>query len=73
MRYVKDSPRMMVKFVRESDNEIILQVPITAMEVHDYLKTDFIQSVMRNTFGESRLEEIGNVIVVIDQRYMLTK
>ncbi len=69
-RYQKDnSQRLMAKFVRESTNDIILQVPITLMEVHDYLKTDFIQSVMRNTFGEDRLESIGDVIVIIDQRY----
>lgn len=72
VRYVKETPRLMVKFVQESTNDIILQVPITAMEVHDYFKTDYIHSILRNTFGEDRLTEIGNVIVVIDQRYLLS-
>jgi predicted GIY-YIG superfamily endonuclease len=71
-RYIKDSPRIIVKFVREATNDIILEVPITAMEVHDYLKTDYIHSVIKNTFGQDRIEEIGNVIVVIDQRYVLS-
>ena len=71
-RYVKNSPRMMAKFVRESNNDIILEVPITAMEVHDYLKSDYIHSVMCNTFGAERIEEIGDIIVVIDQKYIIT-
>lgn len=71
VRYVKETPRLLVKFVQESTNNIILQVPITAMEVHDFFKTDYIHSVMKNTFGEDRLKEIGSVVVVIDQRYLL--
>lgn len=71
-RYKKESTRLFVKFVRESDNHIILQVPITAMEVHDYFKTDYIHSILKNTFGEDRLEEIGIVRVVIDQRYLFS-
>jgi len=71
MRYAKDTPRIMVKFVKESTNDIILEVPITAMEIHDYLKTDYIYSVMKNTFGEKRLKEIGTVIVLIDQKYTI--
>jgi hypothetical protein len=69
MRYIKDNTRLSVKFVRESDNEIILTIPITPMEIHEYMKTDYVQSVMRNTFGQERLESIGDIIVVIDQRY----
>lgn len=71
MRYVKENNRLSVKFVRESTNDIILTVPITPMEVIDYLKTDYIQSVMKNTFGQDRLESIGNIIVVIDQQYSI--
>lgn len=72
LRYVKETPRLMVKFVQESTNDIILQVPITAMEVHDYFKADYIHSILKNTFGEDRLIKIGSVNVVIDQRYILT-
>jgi hypothetical protein len=71
MRYIKDNNRLSVKFVRESDNEIILTIPITPMEIHEYMKTDYVQSVMRNTFGQERLESIGDIIVVIDQRYTI--
>lgn len=71
MRYAKDTPRIIVKFVKESTNDVILQVPITAMEIHDYLKTDYIYSVMKNTFGEEKLKAIGDVIVVIDQKYCI--
>ena len=70
-RYAKDNARLSVKFIKEENNDIILQIPITPMEVHEYLKTDYVQSVMRNTFGEERMVEIGDVIVVIDQRYNL--
>jgi hypothetical protein len=71
MRYIKDNNRLSVKFVRESDNEIILTIPITPMEIHEYMKTDYVQSVMRNTFGQERLGTIGDIIVVIDQRYTI--
>ena len=72
VRYVKENPRISVKFVKESTNDIILEVPITLMEVHDFFKTDYVHSVLKNTFGEDRLKTIGNVIVLIDQKYILT-
>ena len=73
MRYVKDtSSRLMVKFVKIESNEIILQIPITPMEVHEFLKTDYVKSIMLNTFGADRLAEIGDIIVLIDQQYIFT-
>ena len=69
-RYVKDtSSRFMVKFVKVETNEIILQIPITPMESIEYFKSDYVKSVMKNTFGEARLAEIGDIIVLIDQQY----
>lgn len=73
-RYVKDtSSRFMVKFVKVDSNEIILQVPITPMEIQDYMKPDYIKSVMKNTFGEARLAGIGDIIVLVDQQFNFVK
>jgi hypothetical protein len=72
MRYSKDNTsRFTVKFVREENNEIILEVPTTPMELLDYFKTDYVYKVMKNTFGEAKLESIGNVIVLVDQKYIV--
>lgn len=72
MKYVKDQSRLMVKFVREEDEAVILQVPSTPLELHDFFKADYIQSVLKNTFGEDKFDEIGNVVLIIDQKYVLT-
>jgi hypothetical protein len=72
-RYVKDTTKLTVKFVQESENEVILEIPTTALELHDYFKPDFVTSVLKNTFGEDKLAKIGNVILLIDQRYNLVK
>jgi hypothetical protein len=72
-KYIKDTTKMTVKFVQESENEIILEIPTTALELHDYFKPDYVTSVLRNTFGEDKLAKIGNVIVLIDQKYNLIK
>lgn len=69
-RYVKDAgSRLKVKFVKIESNEIILEVPITPMEIQDFMKPDYINSVMRNTFGQERLQGIGDIIVLIDQQF----
>jgi len=71
-RYVKDaSSRLKVKFVKIETNEIILEVPITPMEIQDFMKPDYVKSVMKNTFGEARLQSIGDIIVLIDQQFNL--
>lgn len=72
VRYSKESIRIDVKFVRESTNDIILTVPITMMELQDYFKTDYVYSVMKNTFGEDKLKAIGDVRVLIDQKYIVS-
>ena len=72
MKYIKDTTRIEVKFLKESTNEIILTVPITLLDVHDYFKTDYVNSVLRNTFGEERFKTIGNVIIYIDQKFNLS-
>lgn len=72
-RYVKESTRLMVKIIQISKDEIILEIPTTSLELHDWFKADYITSVLRNTFGEEKLAKIGDVIVVIDQKYNFLK
>jgi len=71
MKYVKENTRLTAKFVREDDNVVILQIPTTPLELHDFFKADYIQSILKNTFGEDKFEEIGNVVVIIDQKFAL--
>jgi hypothetical protein len=72
-KFIKDTTKMTVKFVQESSSEIILEIPTTALELHDYFKPDFVTSVLRNTFGEDKLAKIGTFIVLIDQKYNYVK
>lgn len=69
-RYVKDTPRLVVKIVKESTSDIIFEVGTTALEIHDWFKIDYVHSVMRNTFGEEKMKAIGTIIVIIDQTYV---
>jgi hypothetical protein len=71
MRYVKDTTkgRMMVKIVKLDTNDIILQIPVTILEIHDFFKGDYITSILKNTFGE-KANSIGNVLVVVDQIFI---
>jgi hypothetical protein len=68
--YIKSANRLTVKFVQESTNEIILEVPSTALELHDFFKPDYVTSIIRNTFGEDKMKKIGNVTLVVDVQYI---
>lgn len=72
-RYVKESTRVAVKIIQESTSEVILEVPTTVLELHDWFKPDYVTSVLRNTFGEDKLGKIGNIFLMIDQKYNLLK
>lgn len=69
--YIKTTSRLMIKFVQESTNEIILELPTTPLELHDYFKPDFIASIMRNTFGVDKMKKIGNIVIIVDVAYTL--
>jgi hypothetical protein len=69
--YVKESNRVTVKLIQESTSEVILEVPSSAMELHDWFKADYVTGVLRNTFGAEKLAKIGNVFMMIDQKYIL--
>jgi len=71
MHYVKDTAKLMVKFVRKSDDNIILEIPSTQLEVHEFLKADYVTSVLTNTFGRDKLKSIGDFTLIIDQNYLL--
>jgi hypothetical protein len=71
--YVKESNRVTVKIIQESTSEVILEVPSSALELHDWFKADYVTSVLRNTFGAEKLNKIGNVFMMIDQKYNLSK
>lgn len=71
--YIKESTRVMVKIIQESTSEVILEIPTTPLELHDWFKADYVTSVMRNTFGAEKLNKIGNVFMMIDQKYNLSK
>lgn len=73
MVYVKESSRVTVKIIQESTSEVILEVPSSALELHDWFKADYVTSVLRNTFGADKLGKIGNVFMMIDQKYNLSK
>lgn len=72
-KYVKESTRIAVKVIQESSSEVILEVPMGVLELHDWFKPDYVTSVLKNTFGEDKLGKIGNVFIMIDQKYNLLK
>jgi hypothetical protein len=69
-KYNKTSVRLSVKFVKESTNEIILTMPSDTMEVYQYFQNDFVDQIMRQTFG-AKVETIGNILIVVDQSFVL--
>jgi hypothetical protein len=69
--YVKESPRITVKIIQESTSEVILEIPVGLLELHDWFKADYVTGVLRNTFGVDKLAKIGNVFMMIDQKYNL--
>ncbi len=69
-KYNKTSVRLSVKFVKESTNEIILTMPSDTMEVYQYFQNDFIDQIMRQTFG-NKVDSIGNILIVVDQSFVL--
>ena len=73
MVYVKESNRVTVKIIQESTSEVILEIPSSALELHDWFKADYVTGVLKNTFGADKLGKIGNVFMMIDQKYNLSK
>lgn len=69
--YVKESSRVTVKIIQESTSEVILEVPSSALELHDWFKADYVTNVLKNTFGAEKLTKIGNIFMMIDQKYNL--
>jgi len=66
--YKKTTPRLEAKIVKVSTNEVIFTCPTNSMDVHQYFRNDFIDQIMKQTFG-AQTEKIGDVLVVIDQYY----
>jgi hypothetical protein len=67
--YQKTTARLTVKFVKKSNNSVILTLPTDSMEVYQYFSTDFINQIMRNTF--KNIESIGDIMIVVDQDFKL--
>lgn len=67
-KYQKESVRLMAKFVKLSTNEVILSVPTDSMEVYQYFSNEFVDQVLKQTFG-NKVDKIGDVLVVIDQTF----
>lgn len=68
--YQKDTARLTAKFVKLSTNEVVLSVPTDSMEAHQFFKNEFVDQVMKQTFG-AKAEKIGDILVVIDQTFRL--
>lgn len=69
--YQKTTARLEAKIVKVSTNEVIFTVPTDSMEVYQYFKNDFVDQVMKSTFGAAKIDKIGDIMVVIDVVYKL--
>jgi len=67
--YQKTTARLTVKFVKKSNNTVILSLPTDSMEVYQYFSNDFVNQIMRNTF--KNIESIGDIMIVVDQDFNL--
>lgn len=68
-KYIKTTARLSVKFVQKSTNKIILTLPTDSMEVYQYFSNDFVDQIMKQTF--KNYETIGNVMILVDQDFVL--
>ncbi len=67
-RFQKTTTRLEVKIVKISTNEIIFTIPTDSMEAYQYFSNDFVDQVMKSTFG-AKVDLIGDIKIIIDQEF----
>jgi len=71
MRYIKQSPRLNVKFVNADTDEVLFEVnDRTWMNVGELLSDGAIDSIMKNEWKNKKLPE--NIMVLVVGEFELT-
>ena len=71
MRYIKESPRLTVKFVDSDTDEILFEVKDrTWMNIGEMLTDGAVDSIMKNEWKNKELPE--NIMVIVVGEFQLT-
>jgi len=69
-KYQKTTARLSVKFVKLSNNQVVLTIPSDSMEVYQFFQNNVVDQHMSQAYGD-KVESIGSVKIVVEQEFLL--